>query len=75
MPSTMPDKTLARRVLNCQTDAMDAAISIVERHDPATLAEATRLVQAHGPLSPAAYERLTQAFDRHWVLRDMPCND
>jgi hypothetical protein len=68
------DKQLAQRVLDGDNGAVDAALALFERQDPTTLSEAARLIQLHGELSPEAFDGLAQAFDRHWHLRDMPCN-
>jgi hypothetical protein len=68
------DKQLAQRVLDGDNGAVDAALALFERQDPTTLSEAARLIQLHGDLSPEAFDGLAQAFDRHWHLRDMPCN-
>jgi len=69
------EQALSRRVLDCGPDAMEAAVLLFEREEPATLAEAAGLIGAHGELTPEACDRVTWAFDRFWHLRDTPSAD
>jgi hypothetical protein len=73
-PAASIEKDLSRRVLDCEPNAMEAAVVLFERAEPATLAEAVGLVGAYGELTPEALDRITQAYDRYWHLRDMPCS-
>lgn len=68
------EQDLSRRVLDCAPNAMEAAVVLFEREEPATLAEAAGLVGAYGEFTQEALDRITQAYDRYWHLRDMPCN-
>jgi hypothetical protein len=61
-------------VLDGEPGSLEALTALFDRERPATLAEAVELVNASGELSPAAFDRVTLAFDRYWHLRDMPCN-
>jgi hypothetical protein len=75
IPFTQHERRLARRVLDCEQDAEWAALALFERHDPASPAEAARLVETQGKLSGEASERVAQAFDAYWHLREMPSAD
>lgn len=66
------DARLARRVLDGEPDATQAAVVLFERHEPDTLDDAARLVSAHGELTPSAFDAVADAFDIHRLQRDMP---
>jgi hypothetical protein len=74
MPIISPsfDERAARRVLDHGDNAVEAALALFERHTPATLSEAAQLIEQHGPVTPAAFDAVAQAFDIYWHLRDMP---
>jgi hypothetical protein len=75
VPFTNYEKRLARRVLDCEEDAQWAALALFERHDPTSPVEAARLLETQGKLSGEASERVAQAFDAYWQLREMPSAD
>jgi hypothetical protein len=68
------DERAARRVLDHPDTATEAALALFERQTPATLVEAAQLIGRHGPVTPAAFETIAQAFDVYWHLPDMPCD-
>ena len=76
MPILLTDyeKHQAQRVLDCEQGSEAAALALFKRHDPTTLTEAARLIKTQGQLTAEAFDQLTQAFDRYWHLREMPCN-
>jgi hypothetical protein len=69
------ERRLARRVLEGEQDADWAALALFDRYDPASPAEAASLVETQGKLSREASERVAQAFDAYWHLREMPSAD
>ena len=73
-PISPYEQELSRRVLDGEPDALEAATTLFESQQPATLAEAAGLVRAYGELTLEAFDCVTCAFDRYWHLHDMPCN-
>jgi hypothetical protein len=73
-PTSPYERDLSRRVLDCEPDALEAAVALFDSQQPRTPAEAAGLVSAHGELTPDAFDCVMRAFDRYWHLRDMPCN-
>lgn len=68
------EQDLSRHVLDCEPDALEAAATLFDGRQPATLTEAVELVSPNGDITPEAFDCVTRAFDRYWHLRDMPCN-
>lgn len=66
------DERLARALLAGDDDDVQAAVTLFERHGPASLAEALELVTAYGTLSPEAFDRFSRAYDIHRHVSDMP---
>ncbi|MQA74754.1 MAG: hypothetical protein GEU88_10520 [Solirubrobacterales bacterium] len=72
--STTFDVRLARRVLLGEGREVEAALAFFERNDPATLEEAVGLLEAHGRITPQAFEHAAKAWDMYWNLRGAPCD-
>jgi hypothetical protein len=68
------EQRAAQRVLDDADNAVEAALALFERQTPATLEEAAQQIARHGPVTPAAFDTIAQAFDIYWHLRDMPCD-
>jgi hypothetical protein len=67
------DRRLARRVLLEERDAVEAAVTLFERREPASLEEAVGLLEAYGEqVTAAAFEHAAEAWNVYWHLRDMP---
>jgi hypothetical protein len=73
-PPSRYDEQLARRILDGDGDAVELAVTLFDRHDPPTLSRAVELVRAYGDFTPGAFDRISQAYDIHRHLRDMPCD-
>ena len=73
-PTSPYEQELSRRVLDGERDALEAATTLFESQQPATLAEAAGLLRAYGEVTPEAFDCVMCAFDRYWHLHDMPCN-
>jgi hypothetical protein len=66
------DQRLARTVLDGDTDAEQAALTLFERHSPGTLTQATDLVAPYGPVPPKTFDRISHAYDIYRHARTMP---
>jgi hypothetical protein len=65
------DEQLHAAVLVGGADALEAAVTLMERHDPTSLQQARELVGAEAELSPAAREVLGEAWDRYFHMKSM----
>jgi hypothetical protein len=71
----MWDARLARQVIDDEPgDGTAAALTLFERNGPDSLAQATALVSAAGPLTDGALDRVRHAWDLYRHLRDSPCD-
>lgn len=70
--STSIDERLARRILQLEGNEVRAAVAFYERHQPATLDDAARLLESYGPMTPEAFDAVAMAWDVYWHLKDMP---
>jgi len=68
------DARLAQRILAGDDDAVALAVTLFERHDPPTLSRAVELVRTYGDFAPGVFDRISQAYDMHRHLRNMPCD-
>lgn len=68
------DQLAAQRVLDETSNAIDAALTLYEKHQPNTLEAAAKLVTAYGTVTPGAFDTISQAFDIYWQLRDTACD-
>lgn len=66
------DERLRARVLDEDRGAVEAALALMERHDPRSLPQAMRLVSDGPPPSPACFETVAEAWDRYFHMRSMP---
>lgn len=62
---------LRASVLRGGRDAVEAAIALMERHDPDSLEEALGLVSGSADLSPGRQKVLLEAWDRYFHIRNM----
>lgn len=65
------DDRLRASVMRGGRDAVEAAIALMERHDPDSLEEALKLVPGSADLSPRRQEVLAEAWDRYFHIRNM----
>jgi hypothetical protein len=63
---------LARRVNGGGSDAVEAALELLERSEPATFSEAVRLVSADGMPAGAAFDAIADAWETYHLVRNMP---
>ena len=66
------DQRLARTILDGDTGADQAALTLFERHSPSTLTQAVDLVVPYGPVPPKAFDRISHAYDIYRHARNMP---
>lgn len=65
------DERLRASVLAGELDALDAALTLMERHDPRTLREALMLAGDETSLTAASFEVVADAWDRYFHMRHM----
>lgn len=65
------DDRLRASVMRGGRDAAEAAIALMERHDPDSLEEALGLVPGSADLSPGRQNVLMEAWDRYFHIRNM----
>ena len=65
------DQRLRSTVLAGESGAIDAALTLMERHDPRTLREALRLAGDETSLNAASFEVVAEAWDRYFHMRHM----
>ncbi len=58
--------------MRCDLDAVEAAVTLMERHDPNTLEQALDLVPSVTTSPPRCREVVTEAWDRYFHIRSMP---
>ncbi len=66
------DEILQRRILDVGADAEEAALALMERHDPKSVREALWLVDEGRALSAPVFDVVADAWDRYFHLRSMP---
>jgi DNA-binding NarL/FixJ family response regulator len=66
------DQRLQARILDGGPDALEAALTLMERHDPRSLRQALRLVADGIALTPASFEVVAEAWDRYFHIRNLP---
>lgn len=65
------DDRLQIRILRCGPDAVEAAVALMERHDPGSLEEALELVPNSADLPPRCQRALVEAWDRYFHISSM----
>lgn len=65
------DERLRVRILRAGPDAVDAAVALMERHDPDSFDEALGLIPGRADLPPRCQEALTEAWDRYFHISGM----
>lgn len=68
----VPDERLQARVLAGEAGALEAALTLMERHDPRSLRQALALAGDETSLSSASFEVVAEAWDRYFHIRNMP---
>jgi hypothetical protein len=63
---------LAQRVNGGGAGAVEAALELLERSEPATFSEAVRLVSADGMPAGAAFDAIADAWETYRLVRHMP---
>jgi hypothetical protein len=63
---------LAEKVTDGGPGAVEAALELLERHEPATLLEAVKLVCGDGPCAGFAFDAIADAWGTYHVVRNMP---
>lgn len=66
------DEALQARILNCEPEALEAALALMERYDPKSLQQALWLVDEGRSVSPPSFEIVAEAWDRYFHIRSMP---
>ena len=66
------DLELRLRILNSKPDAVEAALSLMERHEPHSLPQALRLLGDATAITPPRFEIVAEAWDRYFHIRSMP---
>jgi hypothetical protein len=66
------DQRLQARILDGGPDALEAALTLMERHDPRSLRLALRLVADGIAMSPESFEIVAEAWDRYFHIRHQP---
>lgn len=59
-------------ILNREPEAVQAALSLMERHDPKSLQEALWLIDEGRSISPPVFEDVAEAWDSYFHMRAMP---
>jgi len=62
---------LCARILRGGPDAADAAVALMERHDPASFEDALELIPNRANLTPHCQRALTEAWDRYFHISGM----
>jgi hypothetical protein len=70
-PSECYEARLARSILAGAANARVAAMTLLEHREPATLAAAVSLVAEQGPLGPAAFDLLADAWESYRHLKNL----
>lgn len=65
------EERLRLRIERGGTDAVDAAVALMERHDPDSLAGALALLPGDAELAPDRQEIVSTAWDRYFHIRAM----
>lgn len=66
------DELLQSRIVNCEPEALEAALALMERHDPKSLQQALWLVDDGREISAPSFEIVAEAWDRYFHIRSMP---
>lgn len=66
------DELLQSRILNCEPEALEAALSLLERHDPKSLRQALWLIDEGREISAPSFEIVAEAWDRYFHIKSMP---
>jgi hypothetical protein len=66
------DELLQARILNREPEAIEAALWLMERHDPKSLREALWLVDEGRSITAPVFEVVAEAWDRYFHIRTMP---
>ena len=66
------EERLAEKVTDGGPGAVEAALELLERRQPATFLEAVKLVCGDGPCAAAAFDAIADAWGTYHVVRDMP---
>lgn len=65
------DERLRIRILRCGPDAVEAAVALMERHDPDSFGEALALVPDSSDLPSRCQKALAEAWDRYFHISGM----
>ncbi len=65
------DDRLQIRIRRCGPDAVEAAVALMERHDPDSLEKALELVPNSADLPPRCQKALVEAWDRYFHISGM----
>ncbi|HET8638747.1 MAG TPA: hypothetical protein VFL89_00710 [Solirubrobacterales bacterium] len=65
------DDRLRASIMRGGRDAVQAAVTLMERHDPDSLEEALGLLPDNANLSPGRKKVLAEAWDRYFHIRGM----
>lgn len=65
------DERLRVRILRAGPDAVEAAVALMERHDPDSFDEALGLISSRADLTPRCQEALAEAWDRYFHISGM----
>lgn len=71
LPHATYDERLRVRVMSGGPDAVEAAVALMERHDPDSPDVALGLVPDSANLSPACRKALEEGWDRYFHMRGM----
>ncbi|MBS1879977.1 MAG: hypothetical protein JST31_10715 [Actinobacteria bacterium] len=52
--------------------AVEAALALIERHDPSSLPQALALLGDAAPITPQRFEIVAEAWDRYFHISSMP---
>ena len=66
------DQRLRARILAGEPGALEAALTLMERHDPRTLRQALALAGDETSVTAASFEVVAEAWDRYFHIRSMP---
>jgi hypothetical protein len=66
---------LAEKVTDGGPGAVEAALELLERREPATFLEAIKLLCGDRPCTDAAFDAIADAWGTYHVVRDMPGAD
>jgi hypothetical protein len=65
------EERLRLRILRCGPDAVEAAVALMERHDPASFEDALEFIPSSADLSPRCQKALMEAWDRYFHISGM----